>query len=396
VTRRGVLALLLAAAIYATAWLVGSRTLYPVAVGLAGAVAGGAAWVRTASRPASVVLREEHRRPIEGDVVRIDLTAQLRRGLPPPGLAVVQRVGRLGEHRAVLQVRGRRAHAQLALRAVRRGRYVFGQPAVAVEDPFGLARAEYPLEGGGALLVYPRLAELDSLFSESGRAGPGGRRLLLRRPAGFEVHGVRDYQQGESLRRVHWASTAKRGRLMVKDLAEAPRDELAVVLDAQAAAQNSDVFDVQVRAAGSILRAYTNRGRRALLVITGEVLDEVRVRSERDWPAAYDALAAAEASGSTPLAALLDDETGPVSRAVELVAVTAALTPLLVERLCRRAGGGRPTSLVLADARPASTAASRPHLLLLAAAGVTVAVVHPGDDLAAALGGRVAEAAVNA
>jgi uncharacterized protein (DUF58 family) len=101
-----------------------------------------------------------------------------------------------------------------------------------VEDPFGLSRRDQDLDDTGSLLVYPRLARLSSLFSERGLRAHGGGRMLLRRPAGFELHSVREYQDGESLRRVHWPSTARRQQLMVKELEDAPRDEVVVVLDA--------------------------------------------------------------------------------------------------------------------------------------------------------------------
>src|SRR5205085_5112222 len=112
----------------------------------------------------------------------------------------------------------------------------------------------------GALLVYPRLARLERLFSESGARSHDGRRLLLRRHTGFELHGVREYERGESLRRVHWRSTARRGELMVKELEDAPRDEIAVLLDADRASVVGASFDAQVRAAGSILEAYVRHG----------------------------------------------------------------------------------------------------------------------------------------
>ena len=57
-------------------------------------------------------------------------------------------------------------------------------------------------------------------------------RLLLQQPSGFDLHSVRDYVEGDSLRKVHWPTTARRGHLMVKELEDSPRDELAVVLDA--------------------------------------------------------------------------------------------------------------------------------------------------------------------
>ena len=149
----------------------------------------------------------------------------------------------------------------------RAGRYAVEEARAAIEDPFGLARAEVELPAGGALVVYPRLVALDRLFSESGAHAQDGRRLLLRRPSGFDLHSVREYERGESLRKVHWPTTARRGQLMVKELEDAPRDEIAVVLDADAGAVAGESFDVQVRAAGSILRAHAAHGRRAVLAL---------------------------------------------------------------------------------------------------------------------------------
>jgi len=80
----------------------------------------------------------------------------------------------------------------------------------------------------------------------------------------------------------------------------------------------------------------------------------------------------------------------PVLHALELVVVTAGLTPRLVERLIQRGHARRHVSLVYVDGRHDP----EPGLLRLRAAGIPVAVVRPGDDLAPALGGRVlAEAA---
>ncbi|MBD0348591.1 MAG: DUF58 domain-containing protein [Thermoleophilia bacterium] len=390
-TQRGRLTLVLGVVLYAVAWLLGSRALYPVAVGLVAAPLAAALWVRLAARPERVERRTAREEHLEGDDVRVQLSADLRRGLRPAGLVLSERVGRLGEQRAPLDVHGRRAWGRYSLLRVPRGRYRFERASLVLEDPFALARAEIDVPTVGALLVYPRLVELDTLFSESGRDGHVGRRLLLRRPAGFELHGVRDYQDGESLRRVHWPSTAKRGRLMVKDLEDSPRDELAVVLDARAAAVAGESFDVQVRAAGSILLAYARRGRRSLLVVNGATVETHRVTSlEGDWHAAYGALAAVEATAAAPLSALLTGESGPVARAVELVVVTSALPRSVVDALARRSSGGRRTTLVHVDA--ATFAAGREgaasaDLLRLGASGVAVTRVRAGDDLARALTG---------
>ena len=117
---------------------------------------------------------------------------------------------------------------------------------------------------------------------------------------------MREHEQGESLRKVHWRSTAKRGQLMVKELEDSPRNEVAVVLDADPAAVVGESFDVQVRAAGSILLAHSRRGRRAVLVVNSGRREQQRVHSgEADWRQALDLLAAAEPEEGPPLAALL-------------------------------------------------------------------------------------------
>jgi uncharacterized protein (DUF58 family) len=394
-TRRGRLALALGFGVYAVAWLLGSKPLYPVAVGLVGAAVLGLVWIRVAARPVTVSRRTAPDEQVEGGDVDVEIEVELEPGVRPAGLVLREHVGRLGVLRAPLELSGRRARGRYTLRGVPRGRYAFTDGEVVLEDPFALARTGAALPATGALLVHPRLVELDAVFSEAGGHGDQGRRLLLRRPAGFELHGVREYQDGESLRRVHWPSTAKRGQLMVKDLEDAPRDELAVLLDAQAGATVGGSFDVQVRAAGSILRSFARRGRRAALIVNSASPVVRRVSSfESDWGAAYDALAAAEADGATPLAGLLAAESG-AARALELIVVTAVLPRALVDRLCQRAAGNRRTALVLVDAASfgRGSASPRPELLRLAAAGVAVAVVRQGDDLAAVLGGPPAEVA---
>jgi len=397
VTRRGRLTLALGCVLYAAAWLLGARTLYPVAIGLVAGALAAALWVQAARRPASVSRRAGRDVQLEGDDVTLVLRAELTRGLRPAVLSVTERLGRLGAHRIGLTPHGGFATGRITLRRVPRGRYAFTGASATVEDPFGLARGESPIGDGGALLVHPRLVELAGVFTESGTRGAGGRRLLLRRPSGFDFHGVREHQQGESLRRVHWPSTAKRGALMVKDFEDAPRDELAIMLDA-AGAPAGPSFDVQVRAAGSLLRAFATAGRTALLALNRVQPEYHHVASERDWHAAYDALAAAEPDGITPAAALLGAEDGPLAHLGELVVVTAAVPRALADRLVERASGGRRVALVFVDAGSFAGRSAVPtaDLLRLSAAGIAVAVAASGDDLAQVLDDRPLRAAARA
>jgi uncharacterized protein (DUF58 family) len=388
-TARGRALLGLGLLTYVAARAFGSKPLYPVALGLLFAPVLAWLWVRLAVGPMRLHREIGADERIEGDDVEVELRLEHTGTVPPASLVLVERLSGLGERRTPLDSK----RGSYTLPRVRRGRYLFLEVRAVIEDAFGLQREEIPLAAPWTLLVYPRLVELDRLFSEGGTYAQDGRRLLLRRPSGFDLHSVRDYEQGESLRKVHWRSTAKRGELMVKELEDAPRDEVAILLDGEASAVVGESFDVQVRVAGSLLLAQARRGRRAVLLVNGAHRTVQRVHSyETDWRQAYDLLAAAEPDSHAPAAALLGDEGNSVARALELTVVTASLSPLLVERLLQRTLSQRRAALVFVD--PASFGPNgaqtipQPALLRLQAGGVPVAVIRRGDDLQTRLGGE--------
>jgi uncharacterized protein (DUF58 family) len=396
-TDRGRWILALGGGIYLAAWALGSKMLYPVAIGLVLAVLAAALWVRFLKRPMSLRRSLGRGERLAGDDVPVQLQLD-EDGIVPSGtLLLRERIAGLGERETPLVRRHGRLRGRYVLRRVPRGRYPIEETEIVIEDPFGLERVTVELPSSASILVYPRLVDVDRLFSESGARTPEGRRLLLRRPSGFDLHSVRDYQQGESLRRVHWPTTAKRGHLMVKELEDSPRDETAVLLDADGSVvvgdRHDSSFELAVRAAGSIVKSHASRGRRAALVINGGRPVYQRVHSvDGDWHRALEILAAVEADGHSPVANMLADEAGPASRAVELTVVTSSLSPRLVERLAHRALAHHGASLVYVD--PASFAAGAPgvpvesgaQLLRLERAGVPVIILRRGDDLAAKLG----------
>jgi uncharacterized protein (DUF58 family) len=187
---------------------------------------------------------------------------------------------------------------------------------------------------------------------------------------------------------------------MVKELEDAPRDEVAVLLDAAAGIDVGDApdssFETQVRAAGSLVWAHARRGKRAALVVNAASvqshsvgLDDSGVRG------ALEVLAGVEPDGRFPASVLLAEEASRAARALEVTVVTSRLPADLVERLIARAARGLAASLVYVDATSWNGGAARePGLLRLQGSGVPVAVVRRGDDLRDVLGSaRLREAA---
>jgi uncharacterized protein (DUF58 family) len=327
-TRRGRAILILGLSVWIAAWLFGSRALFPVAAGLVLVVPLAVVWVRLSLQRPLVSRRWPRQDVLEGEDVRVELILQAVSRVPLPEATAYERIGRLGEHKVELRRERRDTYrGEYELRAASRGRHAFESLRVSVTDPWRLAESSLLVEEPEALVVYPRLVELEHLFSDGGAGPNDGRRLLLRRSAGFDLHSVREHQHGESLRRVHWPSTARAGVLMVKELEDAPRDELAVLLDCVGA---GEPFEVAVRCAGSVLQAHERRGRRAALVLNAGPR-----RSERDFASGLELLAAVRPDPDAPVEELLAHE---AAHAYELTVVTTRLPRVLVDALSGRRG----------------------------------------------------------
>jgi uncharacterized protein (DUF58 family) len=374
--------------VLAGAWLVGSTALAVLGVGLALAALAVRSWRRLVTRGLTVERRPLATAPVEGETLVLGADVHGRRWLAGR-LVWRDRVGVLGEREATVARDGRSA---LVVDDVPRGRYRLDPGRLLAGDPLGLGRVEVPVERPSVVTVRPRVPELGALFTDTGTWGDGGRRALARRPSGLEPHGVREYLEGEPLRAVHWPTSARRGELMVRELEDAPRENIAVVLDVDggsvAGPRGTSSLDDAVRAAAGLVRAHALRSRQVLLVIGGSEPVVQRVRTVgRDWELALDALAAAEPSVNTTLRDLVAPRSA-VGAVPELVVVTAR-PDVVADALVARSAAGRSSALVAVDAptyagRP--PARTSPALFRLAGAGVAIAVLRSGVPLCEALG----------
>ena len=266
-TTRGRHLLLLAAGLYLVSWGFGTAVMFPVAVGLALAPLAALGWVKALDRPMLLRRRTGHLELTEGQSVDVGLEVRPETGGPLPGHAVV--LDRLGSTRIIeteLSRGGRVLRGRYEIASAPRGRYRLDGAELIVGDPFGLAEARIAMDRTDQMLVYPRVYDLEGLFTDGGTPGGERGRALLHRSAGYDLHSIREHQQGESLRRVHWRSTARRRILMVKEMQDTPRDEACVLLAVIGTAPDS-TFDMQVRAAASLLRRMSDSGQRSSLVI---------------------------------------------------------------------------------------------------------------------------------
>lgn len=253
-------------------------------------------------------------------------------------------------------------------------------------DPVGLLRREHAFDDVHDLFVHPRTVGLPSTSSGLVRdlEGNATRRLV---DADMSFHAIREYAPGDSQRQVHWKSTAKTGRLMVRQYEESRRSRMAVVLAAATQEYaDADEYELAVSAAASLgLRAVHDA--RDIDIVTGSEIPRVvkgRLRAIRHIPvvsprAMLDGFSAIERHENTMP---VEDVCRLASEANERLSIAFLVTGSLVPLARLRQA---------ALAFPADTAVAavicdeRAHPRMQSVAGLTVLTIGTLDDLSGLL-----------
>lgn len=115
----------------------------------------------------------------------------------------------------------------------RRGRYRLGPLRCGTRFPLGLIRGQIVLPDREEIIVAPRLGRLLPAwinFIEAELLGDE-RRHPQRGMSEGDYYGLRPWQSGDSLRWIHWRTTAKLGRPIVRQFERRKSRDVAIVLD---------------------------------------------------------------------------------------------------------------------------------------------------------------------
>jgi len=166
-----------------------------------------------------------------------------------------------------------------------RGLFQVGPLMLTVADPFGLVETSRTFARSQHLLVTPRVHRLPEVRLGSDRAGSGENRPRAIASAGEEDATVREYRDGDDLRRVHWRSTARRGSLMVRREEQPWQSKCAIFLDARTVSHHghgpSSSLEWAVSAAASIGADRIRRGYVTTLLGGPTTLSAITHRSSK-------------------------------------------------------------------------------------------------------------------
>lgn len=279
VTRLGAAVGFLAVAAWIAGWLLGWAELMVLAASSflllllsVGFVVGRMSFrVGIRLEPCRVVVGER-----AAGSVRVENTSRSR----TLSLAVTVPVGSDVAGFRVPSLAGGASHDELFVVPTRRRAVITVGPATLVRaDPVGLLSRRAALTDTTELFVHPVTVPMSSMA-----AG------ILRDLEGHETnttvmsdlafHSLREYEPGDPIRNVHWRTTARTGRLMIRQFVDTRRSHVLVLVDARTASYGApEDFELAVSAAGSVAgRAIADKQQLSMIAGARTVADGDRRR----------------------------------------------------------------------------------------------------------------------
>ncbi|NDJ77393.1 MAG: DUF58 domain-containing protein [Chloroflexi bacterium] len=293
----------------------------------------------------------------------------------------------------------------------RRGEYTLGPMTVTSGDPFGLFEFPREIPARSSIIVYPPTVPIHRFATPLGTLSGGE---SVRRRAHFitaNASGVRDYAPGDSFNRIHWRSTARKNRLLVKEFELDPLADVWVFLDLSAASlverpqasnHNGQMYgapsslppsteEYAITVAASLAQYFVDKGR-ALGFVTYSPYRELLQpdRGPRQLTRILEILAVARSETDLSLHQMLVLEANYLTRGTTLVVVTASQDERWAEevhRLCRR--GVRIICVVIDPLSFGAQPHNATHLhQMVEASGALVYTIRQDDDLTSVLSYR--------
>jgi uncharacterized protein (DUF58 family) len=295
-------------------------------------------------------------------------------------------------------------HRQTAyrLRPGRRGRFSVGPLSITISDPFGVARIMSVGSEPSSFLAYPRTEQL-TLPKDAGK-----RRTTVvsarRQPTGAQgedFYTLREYVEGDDLRRIHWPATAKRNRYMIRQEETPWHARATVLLDETDGTYVGAGWERAVEVAASLADLYHRSAYNfRLMCVTDRGVESGRGTDH--FHRCLDLLATVQPARIGPSTG--DDYDPLMLRLLELEAesnmhgvlaiVTGDITPPLTKALTRL---GRRFKMVIVVSLPRNRYTSKVKddgtdlkaaetAKLLDRAGVKVLILGSGDPLATSWG----------
>lgn len=350
-----------------------------------------------------------------GEVLNEEYEIINRSILPKVWLKVADKAEFLGGtgSKVITGIGGNQSRSYVALTLLqKRGWFPLGPTQVESGDVFGLYSQKKTFTTHQRLLVIPYMFDIQFFLAPFGIL-PGGHTV---RDKTLEVTpyaaGVREYVPGDTLKRIHWPSSARKQTLIVKEFEKDPLAEVWIFLDARKTAHirsdessladlhqiwwvrykkafrlPPDTAEYSISIAASIARFFIQQKREVGLVSAGQNYSVLPAeRGDRQLGKILETLAVLEPEGELPLWALVNAQVGHLARGSTVVLITPETDQQIVTITMELIHRGLIPVLILINS--ASFGGSQDTEIItkqLARQGVFTFVINEGDDIKSVL-----------
>lgn len=368
-------------------------------------------WARTALSRVQLVRQTRMRRAQVGSTINETFILRNRSVIPNMWLEMDDQSDMPGHHvsHVVSNMQGRTEYSWTVRSMCReRGRFRLGPITLTSGDPFGLFRIKYHLPHTSSLVVFPITVNLRSFPLPIGVL-PGGD--ALRRRTHYvttNAAGVRDYEPGDPFNRIHWKSTARKDRLIVKEFELDPLADVWLMLDLFAGTHYGDralpeleytddavlalkkpnvpitlppsTEEYLITAAASIAQFFLRRDRTLGLVAAGQRREVLQAdRGERQLEKILETLAVLRARGQIPFEEVLYRETPQLPRGTTVVMISPSTEPKWAQVARHLKRSGLHVTAVVIDAKSFGGPPGTDNVIAeLAASNIPVSLIRNG------------------
>jgi uncharacterized protein (DUF58 family) len=248
----------------------------------------------------------------------------------------------------------------------RRGAYTLDQFIVTALDPLGIYSFSKRVASPAEFVVYPVPQQIPDLVrSGAERFGFRDIPVAAARGSGVDPDGVREYVPGDPLRRMHWKSTARTGKLSVIEFEESRAVNVVMALDTREGTDvgegNQTTLEYLVTAAASIAQMIIRQGASVRLFAGDEPTAAAAAgHGTEQLYTVLDTLARVEARERESFSKRIISTVGMLQPGTTLILLTADMDEDLPEVVAAYTSAGIQVLVVYADPRSFNVAVRHP------------------------------------
>lgn len=275
-----------------------------------------------------------------------------------------------------------------------RGQYEVGISDIYIEDFFGLIKLQYRISETKKIIVYPKIEHIGKfdVFSTNSFDTQNSSQGTME-----DINNIKDmrnYQYGDSYRKIHWKLSARNNKLMIKNYQNTSDANVNILLDLRPGTHSSEINiifeDKLIEAAVAILNYYLYRGIPVNYLYFDQKIEILRASNRIEFDFIYKTLSTVIFDQTASLADIVQLHYESSTNTNDMVILTSMLDVELYNEIYKAQMTNH--SICLIYISPKTIVAGNYEIVddildNLPEIGIRAFTINPADDIKLILGG---------